>query len=65
MWYFLPVWFAAGLHVQYPITFKIENQQEQRHSHCGVLEFTAEEGLLYMPYWVSSGAVVGGMLQPR
>lgn len=33
--------------------FKIVNEGANRHSHCGVLEFSAPEGSCYMPYWVS------------
>ena len=36
--------------------FEISNVKEQRVSHCGVLEFVAEEGIVYMPYWVSACA---------
>lgn len=32
--------------------FKITNTQLNIHSHCGVLEFTAEEGCCLLPYWV-------------
>jgi ubiquitin fusion degradation protein 1 len=33
--------------------FEVENRREGRHTHCGVLEFIADEGVVYMPYWVS------------
>lgn len=32
--------------------FELRNASTDRVSHCGVLEFIAEEGLIYMPYWV-------------
>ena len=32
--------------------FNITNRQTARDTHCGVLEFIAEEGVIYMPYWV-------------
>jgi ubiquitin fusion degradation protein 1 len=32
--------------------FEIANLREGRVSHCGVLEFVAEEGVVYLPYWV-------------
>ncbi|OMJ85228.1 hypothetical protein SteCoe_13460 [Stentor coeruleus] len=35
-----------------PMLFKITNQQLNIHSHCGVLEFTAEEGYCLLPYWL-------------
>ena len=33
--------------------FRIENRRNNRSTHCGVLEFIAEEGVVYMPYWVT------------
>lgn len=37
-----------------PIMFKVTNKNlhSQRHTHCGVLEFIADEGKCYMPSWV-------------
>jgi ubiquitin fusion degradation protein 1 len=35
-----------------PMLFKITNTQLGFHSHCGVLEFTADEGCCLLPYWV-------------
>jgi len=32
--------------------FELRNTAKQRHSHAGVLEFIAEEGFAYLPYWV-------------
>lgn len=32
--------------------FELRNRAAERVSHCGVLEFIAEEGMIYMPYWV-------------
>ena len=42
----------ASLHIEYPMLFKAENRAAGRHTHCGVLEFVADEGVAYMPYWV-------------
>eukprot|EP00898_Chlorokybus_atmophyticus_P008264 jgi/Chlat1/8439/Chrsp80S07852 len=42
----------ASLHIEYPMLFEIENGAEGRRSHCGVLEFIADEGVIYMPYWM-------------
>lgn len=44
---------AASLHIDYPMLFELRNAATERVSHCGVLEFIAEEGMIYMPYWVS------------
>jgi len=43
---------AASLHIEYPMLFEVHNAAAERTSHCGVLEFIAEEGMIYMPYWV-------------
>lgn len=32
--------------------FKVENRKTGRSTHCGVLEFIADEGHVYLPYWV-------------
>ncbi|XP_010271461.1 PREDICTED: ubiquitin fusion degradation protein 1 homolog [Nelumbo nucifera] len=42
----------ASLHIDYPMLFELCNSATERVSHCGVLEFIAEEGMIYMPYWM-------------
>ncbi|NP_001305605.1 ubiquitin fusion degradation protein 1 homolog [Solanum tuberosum] len=42
----------ASLHIDYPMLFELRNDSTERVSHCGVLEFIAEEGMIYMPYWM-------------
>ncbi|KAL3515093.1 hypothetical protein ACH5RR_021995 [Cinchona calisaya] len=42
----------ASLHIDYPMLFELQNAATERVSHCGVLEFIAEEGMIYMPYWM-------------
>ncbi|KAJ0009744.1 hypothetical protein Pint_34811 [Pistacia integerrima] len=42
----------ASLHIDYPMLFELRNNNAERVSHCGVLEFIAEEGMIYMPYWM-------------
>ncbi|XP_022146194.1 ubiquitin fusion degradation protein 1 homolog [Momordica charantia] len=42
----------ASLHIDYPMLFELRNDVTERLSHCGVLEFIAEEGMIYMPYWM-------------
>ena len=39
--------------------FSLENRAKGNKTHCGVLEFIAEEGMIYMPYWVRQGWVPG------
>eukprot|EP00873_Tetraselmis_striata_P022693 jgi/Tetstr1/442957/TSEL_031019.t1 len=48
----------ASLHIDYPMLFKIENKKEKKTSHCGVLEFVADEGMVYMPYWMMQNLVI-------
>ncbi|XP_015161206.1 ubiquitin fusion degradation protein 1 homolog isoform X1 [Solanum tuberosum] len=42
----------ASLHIDYPMLFELRNDSTERVSHCGVLEFIAEEGMIHMPYWM-------------
>lgn len=42
----------SRLNIVYPMLFKITNPQKNRITHCGVLEFVADEGKCYMPYWM-------------
>eukprot|EP01122_Echinamoeba_exundans_P011147 TRINITY_DN4330_c0_g1_i1.p1 TRINITY_DN4330_c0_g1~~TRINITY_DN4330_c0_g1_i1.p1 ORF type:complete len:356 (-),score=91.42 TRINITY_DN4330_c0_g1_i1:24-1091(-) len=44
----------AQLNLVYPLMFQLKNHKNQGgpHTHCGVLEFTAEEGRVYIPYWM-------------
>jgi len=48
----------ASLHIDYPMLFKIENKKMAKWSHCGVLEFVAEEGMVYMPYWMMQNLLI-------
>jgi ubiquitin fusion degradation protein 1 len=43
---------AAQLNIEYPMLFEIVNRNSGLSTHAGVLEFTAEEGRCYLPYWV-------------
>ena len=47
---------AASLHIEYPMLFKVQNRSNAKSTHCGVLEFSADEGMVYMPYWVRRSA---------
>ncbi|KAJ7012632.1 ubiquitin fusion degradation protein 1 [Populus alba x Populus x berolinensis] len=42
----------ATLHIDYPMLFELHNPSAGRTSHCGVLEFIADEGMIYLPYWM-------------
>ncbi|KAK2169146.1 hypothetical protein LSH36_12g20023 [Paralvinella palmiformis] len=53
------------LNIQYPMLFKLSNKKLKRDTHCGVLEFVAEEGRIYLPYWMMRNLLVeeGGLVQ--
>jgi len=40
------------LHITYPMMFELINGAKETLTHAGVLEFIAEEGKIYLPYWV-------------
>jgi ubiquitin fusion degradation protein 1 len=40
------------LHIMYPMLFEVKNNKHKLSTHAGVLEFTAEEGKVYLPYWL-------------
>ncbi|PGH17701.1 hypothetical protein AJ80_04709 [Polytolypa hystricis UAMH7299] len=40
------------LHIAYPMLFELHNGAHERMTHAGVLEFIAEEGKIYLPFWV-------------
>lgn len=41
----------ARLNIEYPMLFELSGSQG-RVTHCGVLEFVADEGLCYLPHWM-------------
>ncbi|PNH08702.1 Ubiquitin fusion degradation protein 1 [Tetrabaena socialis] len=57
----------ATLHIEYPMLFKLEGVQSKRQTHCGVLEFIAEEGVVYMPHWMMQNLLlqVGDTIRVR
>ena len=42
----------SNLEVEWPLMFEISNSDGSKKSHCGVLEFIADEGCSYTPYWM-------------
>ncbi|GKZ18590.1 ubiquitin fusion degradation protein [Aspergillus brasiliensis] len=40
------------LHITYPMLFELHNGARERLTHAGVLEFIAEEGKIYLPFWL-------------
>lgn len=46
------------LHITYPMLFELINGTKDKMTHAGVLEFIAEEGKIYLPFWVCSQALL-------
>jgi ubiquitin fusion degradation protein 1 len=42
----------ARLNISYPMLFEARNKSAGTVTHCGVIEFVAEEGRCYLPHWV-------------
>jgi ubiquitin fusion degradation protein 1 len=55
------------LHISYPMLFELINGRAQKRTHAGVLEFTAEEGKIYLPYWLMQTLTLepGDLLQVK
>lgn len=49
----------AHMNVEWPMLFRISNDSLNRSTHCGVLEFTSEEGRCYVPYWMMENLCLG------
>ncbi|XP_041994098.1 ubiquitin fusion degradation protein 1 homolog [Salvia splendens] len=45
--------------VRFPWLFKIESFKSEKSSHCGVLEFCADEGFVYVPRWMMDNLGIG------
>eukprot|EP00941_MAST-03F_sp_MAST-3F-sp1_P002424 g2424.t1 len=46
------------MNVAYPLLFQLTNQDGNRSTHCGVMEFSAPEGVCYLPYWMMQGLLL-------
>lgn len=42
----------------FPMLFEVTNQHQNKTTHCGVLEFIADEGVVYLPYWMMQNLVL-------
>ncbi|XP_050532131.1 ubiquitin fusion degradation protein 1 homolog [Daktulosphaira vitifoliae] len=53
------------LNINYPMLFKLTNKKNSRITHCGVLEFIADEEKVYIPYWMMKNLLLdeGDMVQ--
>lgn len=47
----------ARLQVDYPMLFRLNAESGQK-THCGVMEFTAEEGTCYIPFWMMQNLLI-------
>lgn len=48
----------ARLQVDYPMLFRLESSDKGTLTHSGVLEFTAEEGSCYIPFWMMQNLLI-------
>ncbi len=48
----------ARMNVEYPMLFEATSNDSGKRTHCGVLEFSAEEGYCYMPHWMMQNLAV-------
>ncbi|CAH1980065.1 unnamed protein product [Acanthoscelides obtectus] len=46
------------LNINYPMLFKLGSKRTGRTTHCGVLEFVADEGKVYLPLWMMHNLVL-------
>jgi ubiquitin fusion degradation protein 1 len=52
----------ARMNVEYPMLFEVTSCDSGKRTHCGVLEFSAEEGYCYMPHWMMQNLAVSKSL---
>lgn len=57
----------ARMNVQYPMLFELSNLRHGKRTHCGVLEFSAEEGRCYIPFWMMQNLLLeeGGFINVK
>lgn len=55
------------MHITYPMLFELTNGTAEKSTHAGVLEFIAEEGKVYLPYWLMQTLLLdpGDLLQVK
>lgn len=53
------------MRISYPMLFEIRSEDTKKKTHGGVLEFTAEEGRVYLPDWMfgTLGNRIGGLVR--
>lgn len=57
----------SRLHISYPMLFELTNGDKGRISNAGVLEFTADEGKIFLPQWLMNTLLLepGDLLQVK
>jgi ubiquitin fusion degradation protein 1 len=57
----------ARMNVDFPMLFELTNETMGKKTHCGVLEFSAEEGRCYIPFWMMQNLLMeeGGLLKVK
>lgn len=57
----------ARMNVDYPMLFELTNEIINKKTHCGVLEFSAEEGKCYLPFWMMENLLIeeGGLIKVK
>jgi len=57
----------ARLQVTYPMMFNLTCRTNGQQTHCGVMEFSAEEGVCYLPFWMMQNLLLesGGIVEIR
>jgi ubiquitin fusion degradation protein 1 len=48
----------ARLNVDYPMLFRLQSSEKGTMTHCGVLEFSAQEGSCFIPYWMMQNLLI-------
>jgi len=48
----------SNVDTAWPLLFKLYNENSLRKTHCGVMEFTADEGCSYIPYWMMQNLII-------
>ena len=46
----------SQIEIQYPMQFQLS--KDTKYTHCGVSEFTAEEGTMYIPFWMMQNLLI-------
>lgn len=48
----------SQLHIDYPMLFQLQSSDKGTLTHCGVLEFTAQEGSCFIPFWMMQNLLI-------